>query len=246
MANRTKSEIKSDGVGGDGFSLKRWSRRKLEAARAAAPPATESAAESRVQVAAPAATPAHDADPAAANAPSPAPAQTLPNVESLSFDSDFSAFLRPEVDEGLKRKALAKLFRDPRFNVMDGLDVYIDDYSKPDPIPPEMLRQLAHCRSIFDPPRTRVNAQGFVEDIPAEELAAEAHADAAAIEDGAGMSAGASGVPVVTATNASGGPAIAAPGAPGVSAVATPNVSDVSSAEAATEVPARAPKPSAA
>jgi hypothetical protein len=32
--------------------------------------------------------------------------------------------------------------RDPRFNVMDGLDVYIDDYSKPDPIPEEWLGQL--------------------------------------------------------------------------------------------------------
>jgi hypothetical protein len=38
---------------------------------------------------------------------------------------------------------MKKLFSDPHFNAMDGLDVYIDDYSKPDPIPPEMLRKLA-------------------------------------------------------------------------------------------------------
>ena len=31
---------------------------------------------------------------------------------------------------------MKKLFADPHYNVMDGLDVYIDDYSKPDPIPP--------------------------------------------------------------------------------------------------------------
>ena len=41
--------------------------------------------------------------------------------------------------EDVRRAALKKLFSDPRFNVMDGLDVYIDDYSKTEPIPPEML-----------------------------------------------------------------------------------------------------------
>jgi len=37
---------------------------------------------------------------------------------------------------------MKKLFSDPRFNVMDGLDVYIDDYSIPDPLPLEMLKKL--------------------------------------------------------------------------------------------------------
>ena len=31
--------------------------------------------------------------------------------------------------------AMKKLFTDPHFNVMDGLDIYIDDYRKPDPLP---------------------------------------------------------------------------------------------------------------
>jgi hypothetical protein len=36
---------------------------------------------------------------------------------------------------------------------MDGLDVYIDDYSKEDPIAPAMLAQLQHARStLFDGP----------------------------------------------------------------------------------------------
>jgi hypothetical protein len=34
------------------------------------------------------------------------------------------------------------MFSDPHFNVMDGLDIYIDDYSKPDPIPMEMLKRM--------------------------------------------------------------------------------------------------------
>jgi hypothetical protein len=52
----------------------------------------------------------------------------------------------------VKNAAMKKLFSDPHFNVMDGLDVYIDDYSKPDPIPPEMLRNLASAKflKLFD------------------------------------------------------------------------------------------------
>lgn len=57
--------------------------------------------------------------------------------------------MRGKVDEGIKRAALKKLFSDPRFNVMDGLDVYIDDYSKEDPIPPGMLAQLQHARTAL-------------------------------------------------------------------------------------------------
>jgi hypothetical protein len=66
----------------------------------------------------------------------------LPSVDSLNFDSDFTAFLRPEVDEKLKHAALKQLFRDPRFNVMDGLDTYIDDYTKADPIEPTVLKEM--------------------------------------------------------------------------------------------------------
>ena len=77
----------------------------------------------------------------------------LPSLESLNFESDFGAFMRAKVDEGVRRAALKKLFRNPRFNIMDGLDVYIDDYSKEDPIPPGMLAQLQHARTtLFGPP----------------------------------------------------------------------------------------------
>ena len=96
----------------------------------------------------------------------------LPPVESLTFDSDFAPYFQPRVDAALQRQALKQLLRDPHFNVMDGLDVYIDDYSKPDPIPPEIVREMVQGRYIFDPPPTRINAQGHVEDVPPEELAA--------------------------------------------------------------------------
>ena len=34
------------------------------------------------------------------------------------------------------------MFTDPHFNIMDGLDIYIGDYSKPDPLPPGMLERM--------------------------------------------------------------------------------------------------------
>lgn len=109
--------------------LSRWSRRKLEATRPAEKPA-----EQPVQ-----------------KAPEQRPEQRpeLPPVESLTFDSDFSAYLKSNVEESVKRAALKKLLHDPRFNVMDGLDTYIDDYTKNDPIPEEMLKTLEHARSTF-------------------------------------------------------------------------------------------------
>ena len=176
------------------FSLRRWSQRKHAAARGTAaadaddparagrttaaagePAVRESEARAAVSrsVAAPSAT---NAMPSASSVAPPGgsavPAETLPPVESLTIDSDFSPFLRPGVAEDLKRTALRKLFRDPRFNVMDGLDVYIDDYSKPSPLEPELARTLLQARYILDPPKTRVNAQGHVEDVPDEPVAA--------------------------------------------------------------------------
>ena len=199
-----------------GFSLRRWSARKHAAAREAvaeAPPGAPvdvpvAAAAVSAEIAADAAQgtttevsvlPA-EPGPALTRAPDDARADTagdataatadaaLPPIESLTPQSDFTPFMRPDVDPALKRAALRKLFTDPHFNVMDGLDVYIDDYSKPDPIAPEILRTLVQARYIFDPPVTRVNAQGFVEDVPPEEVAAARAAAAAAAVDAADAS----------------------------------------------------------
>ena len=73
---------------------------------------------------------------------------TLEDVHSLTKDSDFTRFTRPDVDPEVKNAAMKKLFSDPHFNTMDGLDVYIDDYGKPDPLPPAMLRQLASAQFL--------------------------------------------------------------------------------------------------
>jgi hypothetical protein len=61
-----------------------------------------------------------------------APAETpaLPDLDQLDQDSDYSAFLAPQVDAALRRKALRKLFHSPKFNVCDGLDDYCDDFTR--------------------------------------------------------------------------------------------------------------------
>ena len=76
------------------------------------------------------------------------PPPTLDDVAQLTPSSDFSRFVAPNVDEGVKRAAMKKLFSDPHFNVMDGLDTYIDDYGKPDPIPASMLRRMAQSQAL--------------------------------------------------------------------------------------------------
>jgi len=118
--------------------LSRWSRRKHAARRGAALP----------ELAPPPAAEAPPA-PAASMPAAETPAPELPPVESLKgLESEYKDFLRPDVDPATRSAALRKLFGDPHFNQMDGLDTYIDDYSKEDPIPAAMLRALNQARTL--------------------------------------------------------------------------------------------------
>lgn len=125
--------------------LSRWLRRKSEAKAAVSldepPQLAESVAPSSTEGVLVQAEPVETG--AAAVEPEP-----LPPVESLTPDSDFAAFMRPGVDPSLKRQAFKKLMEDPRFNVMDGLDVYIDDYSKADPLPEGWLEKMSQTRYL--------------------------------------------------------------------------------------------------
>ena len=116
--------------------LARWSKRK-HAARRGEAPAEPAPAESSA------------AEPAPPPAPAPSAPPELPPIDSLKgLESDYKDFLRPDVDPATKSAALRKLFGDPHFNRMDGLDTYIDDYTKEDPISPVMLRALNQARSL--------------------------------------------------------------------------------------------------
>ena len=103
------------------------------------------------------------------------PAKPLPPVDQLNFESDFTAFMHSKVEEVVKRAALKKLFSDPRFNVMDGLDTYIDDYSIEDPISAELLEQLQHARrTLFGPEPERPAADAGASEQPDPQAATPA------------------------------------------------------------------------
>ncbi len=117
--------------------------------------------------------------------PAPLEAQALPAdlppIESLTPSSDFTRFMRPDVPPAARNEAMKKLFGDPHFNVMDGLDIYIDDYTKADPIPLAMLKDLAQSRMLrlFDYEDEKKSDQG----IPGEPVPAPALSTGAAVAE---------------------------------------------------------------
>jgi len=48
----------------------------------------------------------------------------------------------------VKNAAMKKLFADPHFNVMDGLDIYIDDYTQREILPESMMRKMASSKFL--------------------------------------------------------------------------------------------------
>lgn len=162
----------------DSGFLSRWSRRKVLVRQGAAVQDVPEPAAAVLPAAAPAqtevqatATPAASATDAAAPEPPPL---TLDDVAALTRESDYSRFVGRGVQPDVKNAALTKLFTDPHFNVMDRLDTYIDDYGKPDPLPPGMLRQMlqAHVLGLFDEEDELKKKNALAEAAPLEEAAA--------------------------------------------------------------------------
>lgn len=180
----------------DGF-LGRWSRRKLEQekapdvndkaygeADAAAKTTTDASAPAKPVVGRttaeagkppkviPAAGPSANPEPSVDLAAEPAPPPTLEDAQKLSSASDFQPFMARGVTPDVRNAAMKKLFADPRYNVMDGLDTYIDDYSKPDPLPAAMLRQMVSARYlglVQDEPESTADGQTGAARVPAGE-----------------------------------------------------------------------------
>lgn len=154
---RNEHRFENSPMSADGF-LGRWARRKsdvqlgkpLEQETPSAPlPGAVAAVATARQ------SPTHEAQPAAvASAPAQALAEppaeiklpTLQDVQQLSLDGDFKPFMARGVTPEVKNAAMRKLFTDPHYNIMDGLDTYIEDYSISEPIPESMLRQMASAK----------------------------------------------------------------------------------------------------
>ena len=104
--------------------LSRWARLKNES-RTEQPP-TPVSAPAPVPLASDQ-TPEPEVQDEAGAAP---PVPDLPPVESLTKDSDFSAFLGTEVPDDLRRAALSRLWAsDPLFTRPEVFDLHMEDYN---------------------------------------------------------------------------------------------------------------------
>ena len=142
----------------EGF-LGRWSRRKIDVreGKVLEQPVGAPLADTPA-LAVPVPVPARDGsgevaptpavEQSAAAAPAEIPPPTLDDAAALTPESDFKPFMARNVPPDVKNAAVKKLFADPRYNIQDGMDTYIGDYSKSDPIPESMLRQMASAKFL--------------------------------------------------------------------------------------------------
>ena len=123
----------------------RWSRRKVEARKPEERPAGPK--------------PSSEPAPPAAPADAPAPRE-LPPLESLKgLASEYTEFLKPGVDENLRRSALKKLFADPHFENFERFEAYCEDYTQGEPIPLAMLKTLEHAKGLLFDDEEKQDAQ---------------------------------------------------------------------------------------
>ena len=117
--------------------LRRWSQRKLESAAGAAGSAPET---------------------------SVAPI-AVPDTETLDFNADFSPFMQQGVDADTRRQALRKLFMTDHYRAVDGLDVYVEDYSRPVLLSSDLLQTLDHAQALLQKTQESV-AEAAAEQLP--------------------------------------------------------------------------------
>lgn len=155
--------------------LSRWSRLKKDV-RQAESQTEMRAPEPKVPPAPPVASPS--APPKESSAASPAIEPQLPPIDTLKgLASEYTEFLKPGVDESLRRSALKKLFSDPYFETFERFEAYCEDYTKGEPIPAAMLRTLEHAKGLlFDDEKEKKDQErGAAEEgIPEAPAAAEA------------------------------------------------------------------------
>ena len=72
----------------------------------------------------------------------------LPPLESLDENSDYRGFLDSRVSEDLHRLALRKLFHSPRFQILDGLNDYDEDYTHFAPLGDLITREMRHRMEV--------------------------------------------------------------------------------------------------
>ena len=148
----------------DGLTLSRWSRLKRRGGETAGAPSSEVST-----------APALAGEAKAATLPLPTAEAasvaelSLPELSSISLVEDFTPFMQAKVPQAIRQQALKALFKEPHFNVMDGLDTYIDDYTVFEPITPEVMAALSSWKTIMNPTQQVVTPGGYAVDVESEE-----------------------------------------------------------------------------
>jgi hypothetical protein len=75
----------------------------------------------------------------------------------------------------VRRAALKKLFSDPHFSVIDGMDIYMDDYSISDELPAVMAAGLKQTQNILGWAKEDREAEAERERVAAKLAAEEQH-----------------------------------------------------------------------
>ena len=193
-----KSPTSLDERGGEAGSrepfFKRWARLKADNApeekqRAAPVPAEEPAAEESAET-------GREAGEADALPPGD---EDMPPLESLGEDSDYSSFLSPRVSAELRKQALRKLFRSPKFNVISELDDYIDDFRNFPALGDLVTSDMKHAAAVLLKKQLEAEEAAAAKAAKADEPGAAPGADSPAREsldsvrpeDGAARTAGA-------------------------------------------------------
>lgn len=192
MSGHEDRPKQAEAKGQDEPFLWRWSRLKRESrevppdepAMAPEEPAGQPAGEA---TSVPAAAPAHGVPPAVE------PVE-LPPLDTLNEESDFGAFMHAGVDPELRRMALRKMFRNPKYGVVDELDPFRANFAAFTPLGDmvtaemkfhaerllrkemEMAGEAAEGAGTSSPEAGEVGA-GESADVRAADAAAESRAD---------------------------------------------------------------------
>ncbi len=144
--------------------VSRWSRRKIEARKTEEKPAEPKPSSEPAPAAPAVANTGAGAAPTDASAP-----RELPPLESLKgLASEYTEFLKPGVDENLRRSALKKLFADPHFENFERFEAYCEDFTQGEPIPLAMLKTLEHAKGLLFDDEEKKDAQSAAEKPAAE------------------------------------------------------------------------------
>lgn len=84
------------------------------------------------------------------------PLPTEADLQAVEQGGDIKAFMVDKVSKELKNKAFKALFSRPEFNVMDGLDIYIDDYNKFTPLSKEDIGKMTLSKQLLSRPDLEV------------------------------------------------------------------------------------------